>query len=109
MMRNSPHAKVAKQLCERRGLVVSIETAGVREDPSMAAAKRLLLQPNAGIFHTGDDAVRADPDKGNHRRPPTFDFGRKPPAAGPKLLVRELIGPRRGAGHHVGNAIFEIK
>ena len=106
---NGPEAEVAEELCERSGLVVSVEAAGVGEDPGVAAAEEVFLQADAGVFDAGDDAIRADPDEGDHGGPITFHFGFKAHTAGAKLVVGEFIGTGSGAFDDVGDPEIEVE
>jgi hypothetical protein len=75
----------------------------------VAAAERVLLEADAGVFDTGNDAVGADADKGDDGGAPAFDFGLEALAAGPKFVVGEFIGPRGGAFDDIGDAEFEVQ
>jgi hypothetical protein len=106
---DSPEAEVSEELCERGGLVVGIEAAGVGKDPSVAAAERVLLQADAGVFDAGDDAVGADADEGYDGGTPAFDFGFEALAAGAKFVVGELISAGGGALDNVGDTELEVE
>ena len=61
---------------------MGVEATGVGKNPSVAAAEKGLLQADAGVFDTGDDAGRVNADKGDDGRAPASDFGLEAPAAG---------------------------
>ena len=109
MLCNGPGAEVPEEICERGGLVVGVEAAGVGEDPGVAAAEGGLLQADAGVFDAGDDAVRADADEGDDGGAPAFDFGLEALAAGAKFVVGQFIGASGSAFDDVGDAEFEVK
>src|SRR5436190_9653231 len=89
---NGPEAEVSEELCKGGGLVVSVEAAGIGEDPGVAAAEGDLLEADAGVFDAGDDAVGTDADKGDNGGAPALDFGLKALAAGAKFVVGKFIG-----------------
>src|SRR5262245_36961284 len=109
MFRRRPPAKVSEQSCERGGLIVSVKAAGVRQNPGVAAAEKLLLKTDVSIFVSGDNSERPNPDDGDDRRPPTFDFGCKPLAARAKFVVGQLFCSSRGAPHDIGDAELKIE
>ena len=109
MLCNCPEAEVSEELCEGGGQIVSIEAAGVGEDPGVAATEGVLLKANAGVFDARDDAVGADADEGDDGGAPAFDFGLEAPAAGAKFVGGEFIGAGGGALDDVGDAEFEIE
>ncbi len=90
-------------------MVVSVEAAGVGEYPGVAAAERVLLEADAGVFDAGDDAVRTDAYEGDDGRTPAFDFGFEAFAAGAEFVVGQFIGARRGAVDDVGDAEFVVE
>jgi len=106
---NSPEAEVSEELCEGGGLVVGIEAAGVGEDPGVAAAEKGLLEADAGVFDTRDDAVGVNADEGDDGGTPTFNFGLEALAAGAKFVVGEFIGAGGGALDDVGDAELEVQ
>jgi len=106
---NGPEAEVAEELGKDGGLVMSVEAAGVGEDPGVAAAEELLLEADAGVFNAGNDAVGADADEGDDGGAPAFDFGFKALGAGVKFLVGQFVGAGGGAGDDVGDAKFEVE
>src|SRR5271156_1177588 len=85
VLRNGPEAEVSKELCEDGRLIVGVESAGVGEDPGVAAAEEVLLETDASIFYAGDDAVGSDADEGDDGGSPAFDFGFETLAAGAKF------------------------
>src|SRR5580692_3684502 len=101
---NGPEAEVSEELCERGGLVMGVEAAGVGEDPGVAAAEGGLLEADAGVFDVGDDAVGTDADEGDDGGAPAFDFGLEALAAGAKF-----VGAGCGAFEDVGDAEFEVE
>jgi hypothetical protein len=70
---------------------VGVEGTGVGKNPSVAVAEKGLLEADAGVFDTGDDAVGVNADKGHDGRAPASDFGLEAPAAGAKFVVGEFI------------------
>jgi hypothetical protein len=106
---NGPDAKVTEELCEGGGLVVSVEAAGVGEDPDVAPAEGSNLEADVGVFNARDDAVGADADKGDDGGAPAFDFGLETLAAGAEFVVSEFIGAGGGAFDDVGDAEFEVE
>ena len=75
----------------------------------MAAAEKVLLQTDAGVFDAGDDAVGSDADEGDDGGPPALDFGFEAPAAGAKLIGGEFISAGGGALDDVGDAETEVE
>ena len=106
---NGPDAELSEELCEGRGLVVSVQAAGVGEDPGVAAAEGGLLETDAGVFDAGDNAVGAYADEGDESGPPAFDFGFEALAAGAKFVGGEFIGTDGGTVDDVGDAEFEVE
>ncbi len=106
---NGPEAEVSEELCQRGGLVVGVDAAGVGQDPGVAAAERGLLEADTGVFDVGDYAIGADADEGNDGGAPAFDFGLKSLAAGAKFVVGEFIGAGGGAFDDVGDAVLEVE
>lgn len=106
---NGPAAQVSEELCEGGGLVVGVESAGVGEDPGVAAAEEGFLVADAGVFDAGDDAVGVDADEGDDGWAPAFDFGLEALAAGAKFVIGEFIGAGGGAFDDIGDAEFEIE
>ena len=109
MLCNGPVAQVSEELCQGGGLVVGVEAAGVWEDPGVAAAEEILLEPDAGVFDAGDDAVRADADEGDDGGAPALDFGCEAPTPGTKFVGGEFIGAGGGAFDDVGDAESEVE
>jgi hypothetical protein len=106
---DGPEAKVSEKLCQRDGLVVGVEAAGVGEDPGVAAAEWFLLEADARVFDTGDDAVGTDADEGDDGGAPAFNFGFKALAAGAKLIIGKFVGASGGAFDDVGDAEFKVE
>jgi hypothetical protein len=106
---NGPNAEVSEELREGAGQVVSVEATGIGKNPSVAVAEKGLLEADAGVFDTGDDAVRVNADKGDDGRAPASDFGFEAPAAGAKFVVGEFICAGSGALDDVGDAEVELK
>src|SRR6266478_816547 len=109
MLCNGPETEVSEELCEGGRLIVSVEAAGVGEDPGVAAAEEVLLEADAGVFDAGDDAVGSDADEGDDGGAPAFDFGFEALAAGAKFVVREFIGAGGGALDDIGDAEFQVE
>ena len=109
MLGNGPEAEVSEELCEGGGQVVGVETAGVGEDPGVAAAEGGLLEADAGVFDAGNDAVGTDADKSDDGRSPAFDFGLEALGACAKFFVCEFIGAGGGAFDDIGDAEFEVE
>jgi hypothetical protein len=101
---NGPNAEVSEELREGGGQVVGVEATGVGKNPGVAAAEKGLLEADAGVFDTGDDAVRMNADKGDDGRAPASDFSLEAPAAGAKFVVGEFIRAGGGAFDDVGDA-----
>jgi hypothetical protein len=106
---NRPNAEVSEELREGGGQVVGVEATGIGKNPSVAVAEKGLLEADAGVFDTGDDAVGVNADKGDDGRAPASDFGLEAPAAGAKFVVGEFIRAGGGALDNVGNAELEVK
>jgi len=106
---NGPKAEVSEEFRKGGGQVVGVEATGVGKNPSMAAAEKGLLEPNAGVFDTRDDAVRVNANKGNDGRAPASDFGLEAPTAGAKFVVGEFIRAGSGALDNVGDAEPEVE
>jgi len=106
---NGPNAKVSEELREGGGQVVGVEATGVGKNPSVAVAEKVLLEADAGVFDTGDDAVGVNADKGDDGRAPASDFGLEAPAAGAKFVVGQFIRAGRGALDDVCDAQLEVK
>jgi hypothetical protein len=109
VLRNGPNAKLSEESREGGGLVVRVEATGVGKHPGVAAAKQGLLETDASVFDTGDDAVRVNTDKRDDGRAPASDFGLEAPAACAKFVVRQFIRARGGALDDVGDAVAEVK
>jgi hypothetical protein len=109
MLCNGPNAEVSEELREGVGQVVGVEATGVGKNPSVAVAEKRLLEADAGVFDTGDDAVGVNADKGDDGRAPASDFGFEAPAAGAKFVVGEFIRAGGGALDDVGDAELEFK
>ena len=109
MLCNGPKAEVSEELREGGGQVVGVEATGVGKNPSVAVAEKGLLEADAGVFDTGDDAVGVNADKGDDGRAPASDFGLETPAAGAKFVVAEFIRAGGGAFDDVGDAELEVK
>ena len=106
---NGPDSEVSEELCEGGGQVVGVESAGVGENPGVAAAEEGLLEADAGVFDAGHDPVGMDADEGDNGWAPAFDFGLEAPAAGAKLVIGEFIGAGGGAFDDVSDAEFEVE
>ena len=106
---NGPEAEVSEELCEGGGLVVGVKSAGVGEDPGVAAAEGGLLESDASVFDAGDNAIGADADEGDDGGAPAFDFGFQALAAGAKFVVGEFISAGGGAIDDVGDAEVEVE
>jgi hypothetical protein len=106
---NGPNAEVSKELREGGGQVMCVEAAGVGKNPSVAVTEKRLLEADAGVFDTGDDAVGVNADKGDDGRAPASDFGLEAQAAGAKFVVGEFIRAGGGALDDVGDAEIEVK
>jgi hypothetical protein len=106
---NCPAAKVREELREGGGQVVGVQSAGVGENPSVAAAEGLLLEADLGVLYTRDDAVGVNADKGDDGRTPAPDFLQEAAAAGAKLVVGEFIRAGGGAIDNVGDPELEIE
>ena len=109
MLCNGPNAKVSEELREGGGQVVGVEATGVGKNPSVAVAEKVLLEADAGVFDTGDNAVGVNADKGDDGRAPASDFGLETPAAGTKFVIGEFIRASSGALDDVGDAELEVK
>ncbi len=109
MLCNGPNAEVSEELRKSGGQVVSVESTGVGKNPSAAAAEKGLLQADAGVFDTGDDAVGVNADKGDDGRAPATDFAAEAPGAGAKFVVGEFIRAGGSAFDDVGDAELEVK
>ena len=70
-----PNAELSEESRQCGGQVVGIQAAGVGKNPSVAASEQRLLQADAGVFNSGDDAVRVNAEKGDDGRAPASDFG----------------------------------
>ena len=106
---NRPTVEVCEELRERGGPIVGVQSAGVRKNPSMAAAEELLLEADPGVFYTRDDAVGVNANKGDDGRMPAPDFRQEASAAGAKLVVGEFIGAGSGAIDNIGDAEPEVE
>ena len=106
---HGPESEVSEEPCEGGGLVVGVDTAGIGEDPGVAAAEGDLLEADAGVLDAGDDAVGTDADEGDDGGTPAFDFGFEALAAGAKFVVGQFIGASGGAFDDVGDAKFEVE
>jgi hypothetical protein len=106
---NGPNAEISEEFREGGGQVVGVEAAGVGKNPSVAVAEKGFLEADASVFDTGDDPVRANPDKGDDGRAPASDFGLEAPAAVAKFVVGEFIRAGGGALDDVGDAELEVK
>jgi hypothetical protein len=106
---NGPNAELSEELREGGGQVVGVEATGVGKNPSVAAAEKGLLEANAGVFDTRDNAVGMNANKGDDRRPPASDFGLEAPAAGAKFVVGEFIRAGGGALDDIGDAEPEVE
>ena len=109
MLCNGPNAEVSEELRERGGQVVGVEATGVGKNPSVTVAEKGLLEADAGVFDTGDNAVGVNADKGDDGRAPASDFGLETPAAGTKFVIGEFIRASSGALDDVGDAELEVK
>lgn len=109
MLCSGPAVQVSKELRKRGGLVVSVEAAGVGENPSETAAEGLLLQADTGGLVARDNAVGPNANEGDHSRSPTFNLGFKAFSASAKFVGRKFIGARGGAFDHVGDAELEVQ
>ena len=106
---HGPKAEVSEQLREGGGQVVGVEATGVGKNPGVAAAEKGLLQADAGVFDTRDDAVGVNADKGDDDRAPASDLGLEASAAGAKFVVGEFIRAGGGALDDVGDAEPEVE
>ena len=109
MLRNGPNAELSEESREGGGQVVGVETTGVRKNPGMAAAKQGLLEADASVFDTGDNAVGANADKRDDGRVPTSDFRLEAPATCAKFVVRQFIRAGGRALDDVGDAVPEVE
>ena len=109
MLCNGPAAEVSEKLCEGGGLVVGVEGAGVGENPGVAAAERVFLEANAGVFDAGDDAVGTDADEGDDGGAPAFDFGCEALAAGAKFVGGKFIRAGGSPFDDIGDAELEVE
>ena len=109
MLCNGPNAEVSEELREGGGQVVSVEATGIGKNPSVAVAEKGLLEADAGVFDTGDDAVGMNADKGDDGRAPASDFGLEASAAGAKFVLGKFIRAGGGALDDVGDAELEVK
>ena len=109
MLCNGPNAEVSEELREGGRQVVGVEATGVGKNPSVAATEKGLLEADAGVFDTGDDAVGVNADKGDDGGAPAFDFGLEAPAPGAKLVVGEFIRAGGGAFDDIGDAEPEVE
>ncbi|HEX4056567.1 MAG TPA: hypothetical protein VHX86_20080 [Tepidisphaeraceae bacterium] len=109
MFCNGPEAEVSEELREGGGQVVGVKSAGVGENPGVAAAEEGILEADAGVFDTGDDAVGVNADKGDDGRAPASDFGLEALAAGAKFVVGEFISAGGGAFDDVGDPKPEVE
>jgi hypothetical protein len=106
---NGPEAEFCEELREGGGQVVGVEATGVGKNPGVAAAEKVLLEADAGVFYTRDDAVGVNAKKGDDGRAPASDFGLETQAAGAKFVVGEFIRAGGGALDDVGDAELEIE
>lgn len=106
---NGPSAEVPEELRQGGGLVMGVQAAGVGQDPGVAAAKRGLLEADAGVFDSREDPVGPDADERDDGGAPAFDFGRETFTPRAKFVVGQFIGPDGRAFHHVCDAEFEVE
>lgn len=109
MLRSSPDAEVPEEFRKGSRLIVSIEPAGIRQDPSVTAPEAVLLEAHPGIFDARDNPIGADAHEGGHGGPPAFDFGFKAPAARAKFLAGEFIGARGGPVNQICDSEIQIE
>lgn len=109
MLRHRPHPQFAEEFCQRRRLIMRIQSTRVGQYPRMAATKQVLLQPDAGVFDTAHDAVGTDADEGDDGGAQTFHFGFEASTASAKFVVGQFIGTGGGAIDDVGDAEIEIE
>jgi hypothetical protein len=109
MFAHSPPPEFSEELREASGLVVCVEAAGVRKNPSMAAAEGCVLQADPGVLVAGDDAVGTDADEGDDGGPPAFHFGLEASAAGAQFVVGQFVGAGGGAVDDVGDPELEVE
>lgn len=109
MLRHGPEVEFSEELCEGGGLVVGVQTAGVREHPRVAAAERGELQADSGFFVARDNAVGTDADEGHDGRAPEFDLRLETLATGAKFTVSQFISARCGAFDDVRDAQLQVK
>ena len=88
---------------------MGVESAGIGQDPGVAAAEGIFLEADAGVFNAGNYPVRANAHERDNRGTPTFDFGFKPLASGAKFVLGEFIRTRSSALDHVGYPEFKIE
>jgi hypothetical protein len=106
---NGPDAEVAEELGEGVGLVVSIQSAGVGEDPGVAPAKGVLLKADAGVFVARDDAIVADADEGDDGGSPAPDLGFEPSTAGAQFVVGQFVRAGGSPIDDVGDPELEVE
>lgn len=109
MLCHCPNAQLSEELSQGIRQVVGIEATGVGKNPSVAATEKGLLQADAGVFDTRDNAVGVNADKGDDGRAPTFDFSLKAPAARAKFVIAKLIGTSGGPLDDVCDAKLKVK
>jgi hypothetical protein len=95
MLRGRPSPQRSKKFCQRGGLIMSVQAAGVRKNPGVAAAEEFLLQADAGLFVARDDSVGTKADEGDDGWTSTLDFRGEQSAAGAEFVVAEFIGAGR--------------
>jgi hypothetical protein len=106
---DGPEAKVPEELCEGVGLVMGVEAARIGKHPGVTTAEEILLQSDASILDSGNDAVRPDADKGNDRRTPTPHLGLKALTAGAQFVGGQFVGAGGGTFDNVRNAELEVE
>jgi hypothetical protein len=106
---NGPNADLSEESREDGWQVVGVEATGIGKHPGVAAAKRGLLEADASVFDTGDDAVGVNADKRDDGRAPASDFGLEAPTACAKFVVRQFIRAGGGALDDVGDAVAEVE
>jgi len=109
VLRNGPNAELSEESREGGGKVVGVEATWVGKHPGVAAAIQGLLEADASVFDTGDDAVGVNANKRDDGRAPASDFGLEAPAACAKFVVRQFIGTGGGALDDVGDAEAEVE
>jgi hypothetical protein len=102
-------AKLAEQASEVARLMVSIESAGIGEQPDACGGNGVWLQTDYGIRAVESDAVGTQPNDGKEGWSKAKELAAESSGAAEKFVLGELIGGRGGTGSDVRDAKPEIE